>query len=123
MEFALPLARSEPSRAPPKDEETVPDIGEAFPLSVVIIVLGGLFCIFLGCDAGIETTQDGALLEGVLDGAPMIGARLLQHLVEETGPSRSPLGVLAICRSDEVVVRPALLPLATLFLLFRVLGA
>ena len=53
----------------------------------------------------------------------MIGAWLLQHLVEETGASRSPLGVLAICRGDQVVVRPTLLPLATLFLLLRVARA
>ena len=52
----------------------------------------------------------------------MIGAWLLQHFVEETGANRSPLGVLAICRGDQVVVRPTLLPLTTLFLLLRVTG-
>ena len=53
----------------------------------------------------------------------MIGAWLLQHFVEEPGVDRSPLGALTICRGDKVVVWPTLIPLATLFLLFRVLGA
>jgi hypothetical protein len=53
----------------------------------------------------------------------MIGAWLLQHLVKETRASRSPLGVLAIHCGDQVVVRPTLLPLVTLFLLFRVARA
>ena len=53
----------------------------------------------------------------------MIGAWLLQHFVEETGASGSLLGVLAICHSHEVVIRPTLFPLATLLFLFGVLGA
>jgi len=83
---------------PPKDQEAVLNLGEAFPLRVV--VLGGLFCALLGYDVGVIPTQDCALLKGVLGWSPVIGARLLQHLVEETGASRSPLGVLAICRGD-----------------------
>ena len=117
----LPLTHGEASRASSKGQEAVPDLGEAFPLGV--IVLGGLFCVFLGHNAGVETTQDGALLEGVLGGTSMIGARLLQHFVEETRASRSPLRVLAICRGNKVVIRPTLFPLVTLLLLFRVLGA
>jgi hypothetical protein len=52
----------------------------------------------------------------------MIGAWLLQHLVEEAGSGRGSLGVLAIRRSDDVVVLPTLLPLLTLLLLLGVLG-
>jgi len=78
--------------------EAVLDLGEAFPLRV--IVLRGLFSALLGDDVGVVPTQDSALLKGVLGWSPMIGAWLLQHLVEETGASRSPLGVLAICRGD-----------------------
>ena len=115
----LPLTRGEISRASPKDQEAVLDFGEAFPLGVV--VLGGFFCVFFGCNASVVPTQDGALLEGVLGGSPMIRAWLLQHFVEETEASRSPLGVLAIRRGDQVFVRPTLLPLTTLFLLLRVL--
>ena len=120
-ELALPLTHSEASRVSPKDQETVFYFGEAFSLGIV--VLGGLFYAFFGRNASVESTYDGALLEGVLGGGPLIGEWLLQHFVEETGASRSPLGVLAISCGDKVVVRLTLLSLATLFLLFRVLGA
>ena len=53
----------------------------------------------------------------------MVGTWLLQHLIEEAEASRTPLGVLAIYRDDQVVVRPTLLPLATLILLLGVAGA
>jgi len=82
----------------PKDQEAVLDLGKTFPLGVV--VLGGLFGALLGDDVGIVPTEDGALLKGVLGWSPMIGAWLIQHLVEETGASRSPLGVLAINYGD-----------------------
>jgi len=97
-EFVFPLTRDEASRTSPKDQEAVLDFGEAFPLRVV--VLGGLFRALLGYDVGVIPTQDSALLKGVLGRSPVIGARLLQHLVEETRASRSPLWVLAICRGD-----------------------
>jgi hypothetical protein len=48
--------------ASPKDQETIPDLGEAFPLGVVVIVLGWLLCIFLERSIGVETVQDSALL-------------------------------------------------------------
>jgi hypothetical protein len=98
LEFALPLTHGEASCTSPKDQEAVLDLGEAFPLRVV--VLGGLFSALLDYDVGVIPTQDSALLKGVLGWSPMIGARLLQHLVEETGANRRQLGVLAICRSD-----------------------
>ena len=92
------MTRGEASRTSPKDQDAVLDLGEAFPLRVV--VLGGLFSALLGYDAGVVPTQDSALLEGVLGWSPVVGARLLQHLIEETGTSRSPLGVCAMCRGD-----------------------
>jgi len=64
------------------------------------VVLGGLFCALLGDDVGIVPTEDSALLKGVLGWPPVIRARLLQHFIEETGASRSPLGVLAIYHGD-----------------------
>jgi len=94
---------------------------EAFSLGAV--VFGGLFSALHGYDVGIVPTQDSALLEGVLGWSPLIGAWLLQHFIEEARASRSPLGVLAICRGDQVVVRSTLLPLATLLLLLGVTGA
>jgi len=97
-EFVFPLTCGEASRTSPKDQEAVLDLGEAFPVRVV--VLGGLFSALLDYDVGVIPTQDSVLLKGVLVLSPMIGARLLQHLIEETGASRSPLWVLAICRGD-----------------------
>ena len=97
-EFLLPLTRSEASRTSPKDQETVLDFGETFPLRIV--VLGGLLSAFLGDDVGVVPTEDSAFLKGVLGWSSVIGARFLQHLIEETGASRSPLGVLAIGGGD-----------------------
>ena len=66
-ELTLPLTHDEASCAPPKDQEAVLDFREAIPLGIV--VLGGLFCVFFGCNASVESSQDGALLEAVLGGA------------------------------------------------------
>jgi len=74
------------------------DLGENLPLGVV--VLGGLFSACLGDDVGVIPTEDSAFLKGVLGWPSVIGARLLQHFVEETGASRSPLGVFAISCGD-----------------------
>ena len=60
----------------------------------------GLFSALLDYDVDVVPKQDSALLESVLGWAPIIGAWLLQHFVEEARASRSPLGVLAICRGD-----------------------
>ena len=120
-ELVLPLTRGETSRTSPKDQEPVLDLGEAFSLGVV--VLGVLFSALLGYDVSVVPTQDSALLEGVLGWSPVIGAWLLQHLVEEAWASRGPLGVLAFRRGDQVVVRPTLLPFATLLLLLGVARA
>jgi hypothetical protein len=43
-----------------------------------------------------------ALLKGVLDGPLMIGARLLEHLIEEIGTSRRFLRVLVLSGGDKV---------------------
>jgi hypothetical protein len=48
--------------------------------------------------------QHGALLKGVLDGPLMIGARLLEHLVEEIGASGRFLRVLVLDGGDKVRV-------------------
>jgi hypothetical protein len=45
-----------------------------------------------------------ALLKGVLDGPLMIGARLLEHLVEEIGTSRRFSRVLVLSGGDKVCV-------------------
>jgi hypothetical protein len=48
--------------------------------------------------------KHGALLKGVLDGPLMIGARLLQHLVEEVGTSGRFPRVLVLGGGDKVRV-------------------
>jgi hypothetical protein len=48
--------------------------------------------------------KHGALLKGVLDGPLMIGARLLEHLVEEIGASRRFPRVLVLSGGDKVRV-------------------
>jgi hypothetical protein len=45
-----------------------------------------------------------ALLKGVLDGTLMIGARLLEHLVEHVGASRRLPRVLVLGGGDKVCV-------------------
>ena len=58
----------------------------------------------------------------MLGGSPVIGAQLLQHLVEEIGTGGRPLGVLLFRHSDKSVLLPTLLPLLTLLLLLGVSG-
>jgi hypothetical protein len=48
--------------------------------------------------------KHGALLKGVLDGPLMIGARLLEHFVEEVGTSRRFPRVLVLGSGDKVHV-------------------
>jgi hypothetical protein len=48
--------------------------------------------------------KHGALLKGVLDGPLMIGARLLEHLVEEIGTSGRFPRVLVLGGGDKVRV-------------------
>jgi hypothetical protein len=48
--------------------------------------------------------EHGALLKGVLDGSLMIGARLLEHLVEEIGASGRFPRVLVLSAGDKVRV-------------------
>jgi len=112
------LTRGEAGRTSPKDQEAVLDLRESF--SIGVVVLGGLFSILLDYDVGVIPTQHCALFKGVLGWSPVIGTWLLQHLVKETRASRSPLGVLAICRGDKVIVPLTLLPVAPLLLLLRV---
>jgi hypothetical protein len=48
--------------------------------------------------------KHGTLLKGVLDGPLMIGARLLEHIVEEVGTSGGFPRVLVLGGSDKVHV-------------------
>jgi hypothetical protein len=56
--------------------------------------------------------------EGVLDGPLVIGARLLEHLVERAGPSKRFSRVPVLSRSDEIRVRGVALCLRLILGLF-----
>jgi hypothetical protein len=71
------------------------------PLLVVALVLA-TFCRGSGL---VEVTPEHvALLKGVLNGTPVIGARLLEHLVERVGPSERFPRVPVFGSSDEIRV-------------------
>jgi hypothetical protein len=50
------------------------------------------------------TSEHVALFKGVLDGTPVIGTRLLEHLVERVGPSGRFLRIPVLGSSDEICV-------------------
>jgi hypothetical protein len=50
------------------------------------------------------TPEHVALFKGVLDGTPVIGAQLLEHLVEHVGPSGRFPRILVLGSSDEIRV-------------------
>ena len=41
IDLELPLTHGEPSRASPNDQEAVTNVGEAFPLRILALILGG----------------------------------------------------------------------------------
>jgi hypothetical protein len=65
------------------------DLGELLclvALLLVVVVASAIFC--RGPSLMELAPKHDAFLKGVLDGTLMIGARLLEHLVEQVGPSR-----------------------------------
>jgi hypothetical protein len=91
---------------PTVDHETVVDLGELLCLVALLLVVVMAFATFLqGPDLMEVAPKHDTFLKGVLDGTLMIGARLLEHLVEQVGPSgRLPkvpvLGGDKICVGD-----------------------
>jgi hypothetical protein len=71
------------------------------PLLVVALVLA-TFC--RGPSLVEVTPKHVALFKGVLDETPVIGARLLEHLVEHVGPSGRLLRIPVLGSSDEIRV-------------------
>jgi hypothetical protein len=64
------------------------DLGELFCLvAFLLVVVMGSTTFRRGPDLMEVAPKHDAFLKGVLDGTLMIGARLLEHLVEQVGPS------------------------------------
>jgi hypothetical protein len=89
---------------PTVDHEALVDLGELSCLVILLIVVAGpaTFCRWPGLVK--VAPKHGALLKGVLDGPLMIGARLLEHLVEEIGASGRFPRVLVLSDGDKVRV-------------------
>jgi hypothetical protein len=90
---------------PTVDHKAVVDLGE-LPCLVIflLIIVAGPATLHRWPDLVKVAPKHGALLKGVLDGPLMIGARLLEHLVEEIGaPGRFPR-VLVLSGGDKVLV-------------------
>ena len=110
---------------PTIDHEAVMDLGELLCLVILLLVVVVGSATFRRWPGPMEVApKHDALLKGVLDGTLMIGARLLEHLVEHVGPSgrlpRIPvLGSGDEVHVDDVALRLRLLP----GLLFRAMLA
>jgi hypothetical protein len=71
---------------PTVDHEAVADLGELSCLVIFLLVVVVSPATLRGWPGPVEVApKRGALLKGVLDGPLMIGARFLEHLVEEVG--------------------------------------
>jgi hypothetical protein len=81
------------------------DLGELLCLVILPLVVGVGPATFRRWPGLVKVaSKHGALLKGVLDGPLMIGARLLEHLVEEIGASGRFPRVLVLSGSDKVRV-------------------
>jgi hypothetical protein len=70
------------------DHETVVDLGELLCLVALLLIVVMAFATFRRGPGLMEVApKHDAFLKGVLDRTLMIGARLLEHLVEQVGPS------------------------------------
>jgi hypothetical protein len=81
------------------------DLGELFCLvALLLVVVVGSATFRRGPGLVEVAPKHDALLKGVLDGTLMIGARLLEHLVEQVGASRRLPRVLVLGGGDKVCV-------------------
>jgi hypothetical protein len=80
---------------PTVDHEAVVDLGELLCLVILLlVVVVGPATLRRWPDLVKVAPKHDTLLKGVLDGPLMIGARLLEHLVEQVGASGRFLRVL-----------------------------
>jgi hypothetical protein len=90
---------------PTIDHEAVVDLGELLCLVILLlVVVVGSATFRRGLDLVEVAPKHDALLKGVLDGTQMIGARLLEHLVEQVGASRRLPRVSVLGGGDKVCV-------------------
>jgi hypothetical protein len=88
---------------PTVDHEAVADLGELSCLVIFLLVVVASPATLHGWSGLVKVApKHGALLKGVLDGPLMIGAQLLEHLVEEVGTSRRFPRVLVLGGGDKV---------------------
>jgi hypothetical protein len=85
--------------------EAVTDLGELSCLVIFLLVVVASPATLRGWPDPVEVApKHSALLKGVLDGPLMIGARLLEHFVEEVGTSGGFPRVLVLGSGDKVRV-------------------
>jgi hypothetical protein len=81
------------------------DLRELFFLVAPLLVVALVLATFCRGSSLVEVTPEHvALFKGVLDGTPVIGARLLEHLVEHVGPFGRFPRVPVLGSSDEIRV-------------------
>jgi hypothetical protein len=103
------------------DHEAAVDLGELLFLIALLLVVVLAFAISRRGPSLMEVApKHDAFLKGVLDGTLVIGARLLEHLDEQVGPSRRLLRVPVLGSGDKIRVSGVALGLRLLLgLLFR----
>jgi hypothetical protein len=90
---------------PTLDHETVVDLGELLCLVALLLIVVMASATFRrGPDLMEVAPKHDAFLKGVLDGTLMIGARFLEHLVEQVGPSGRLPKVPVLGGSDKICV-------------------
>jgi hypothetical protein len=90
---------------PTVDHEAAVDLGELLFLVALFLVVVLAFAIFRRGPSLMEVApKHDAFLKGVLDETLVIGARLLEHLVEQVGPSGRLPWVSVLDSSDEIRV-------------------
>jgi hypothetical protein len=90
---------------PTVDHEAAVDLGELLFLVALLLVVVLAFAISRRGPGFMEVVpKHDAFLKGVLDGTLAIGARLLEHLVEQVGPSRRLPRVPVLSSSDKIRV-------------------
>src|SRR6185437_4737950 len=110
--FTLALPRDIVHRRPSEDEEGVLHWGELIVSTFVASIL--LLVLVVMRDAVLVLPEHLALLEGVVDRALVVRARLLEHVVEQaTTASRGASRSFAVRGSDEGLVGVCRLPWST----------